>query len=299
VSSSVSNQYDAEPPGLAVNDITVTYRNGHTALRNTSFKIPKGTITALVGVNGSGKSTLFKAIMGFVPLAQGNVEILGMGKSIALQKNLVAYVPQSEEVDWNFPVLVKDVVMMGRYGHMNWLRMPTKNDHQLVADALERVNMTDYADRQIGELSGGQKKRVFLARALAQEGKVILLDEPFTGVDVTTEEQIITLLRSLRDEGRVMLVSTHNLGSVPEFCDRAVLINGTVLASGLTRKVFTQANLEKAFGGVLRHFILGGADLHDDEDPRQVTVLTDDERPFVIYGEEDSKKQNNTNKTNS
>lgn len=299
MSSSLSNQYDAEPPGLAVNDITVTYRNGHTALRNTSFKIPKGTITALVGVNGSGKSTLFKAIMGFVPLAQGNVEILGMGKSIALQKNLVAYVPQSEEVDWNFPVLVKDVVMMGRYGHMNWLRMPTKNDHQLVADALERVNMTDYADRQIGELSGGQKKRVFLARALAQEGKVILLDEPFTGVDVTTEEQIITLLRSLRDEGRVMLVSTHNLGSVPEFCDRAVLINGTVLASGLTRKVFTQANLEKAFGGVLRHFILGGADLHDDEDPRQVTVLTDDERPFVIYGEEDSKKQNNTNKTNS
>ncbi len=285
--------------GLTVDDITVTYRNGHTALRNTTFEIPRGTITALVGVNGSGKSTLFKAIMGFVPLARGDVSILGMEKSQALQKNLVAYVPQSEEVDWNFPVLVKDVVMMGRYGHMNWLRMPTKKDHQLVAEALDRVNMAKHADRQIGELSGGQKKRVFLARALAQEGQVILLDEPFTGVDVTTEEQIIDLLKSLRDEGRVMLVSTHNLGSVPEFCDRAILVNGTVLASGLTKDVFTQSNLEMAFGGVLRHFILGGADLHDDEDPRQVTVLTDDERPFVIYGEEDSPQEENQEKTNN
>ena len=285
--------------GLVVDNIMVTYRNGHTALRNTTFEIPQGTITALVGVNGSGKSTLFKAIMGFVPLAQGSVSILGMKKSQALKENLVAYVPQSEEVDWNFPVLVKDVVMMGRYGHMNWLRIPTKKDHQFVAEALDRVNMTKYADRQIGELSGGQKKRVFLARALAQEGQVILLDEPFTGVDVTTEEQIIGLLKSLRDEGRVMLVSTHNLGSVPEFCDRAVLINGTVLASGLTKAVFTQANLEQAFGGVLRHFILGGTDLHDDEDPRQVTVLTDDERPFVIYGEEDSEQEKNIEKTDN
>ena len=299
-SAAANNQNEiAVNSGLAVNDITVTYRNGHTALRNTTFEIPQGTITALVGVNGSGKSTLFKAIMGFVPLAKGDVSILGMNKSEALKKNLVAYVPQSEEVDWNFPVLVKDVVMMGRYGHMSWLRVPSKKDNQLVDEALERVGMTDYADRQIGELSGGQKKRVFLARALAQEGQIILLDEPFTGVDVTTEEQIIDLLRSLRDEGRVMLVSTHNLGSVPEFCDRAVLINGTVLASGLTRKVFTQANLEQAFGGVLRHFILGGADLHDDEDPRQVTVLTDDERPFVIYGEEDSEEQKRIDKTNN
>ena len=282
-------------PGLSVDKITVTYRNGHTALRDTSFQIPRGTITALVGINGSGKSTLFKAIMGFVPLAHGEVSILGMSKSKALKENLVAYVPQSEEVDWNFPVLVKDVVMMGRYGHMNWLRIPSKRDHELVTQALERVTMTKYSDRQIGELSGGQKKRVFLARALAQEGQVILLDEPFTGVDVTTEEQIIALLKSLRDEGRVMLVSTHNLGSVPEFCDRAVLIKGTVLASGKTKKVFTQSNLEKAFGGVLRHFILGGADLHDDEDPRQVTVLTDDERPFVIYGENEEKEKDNKN----
>ncbi|WP_437353118.1 manganese/iron ABC transporter ATP-binding protein [Neorhizobium petrolearium] len=270
--------------GLDVKDVTVAYRNGLTALRHATFTVPKGTITALVGVNGAGKSTLFKAIMGFVPLAQGSVEIFGMPAREALRKNLVAYVPQAEEVDWNFPVLVEDVVMMGRYGHMNFLRIPSRRDHEIVTQALKRVNMEEYRKRQIGELSGGQRKRVFLARALAQEGQVILLDEPFTGVDVTTEEQIITLLKALRDEGRVMLVSTHNLGSVPEFCDRTVFVKGTVLAYGRTEDTFNEANLEKAFGGVLRHFILGGAELHDDADPRHVRVISDDERPFVTYG---------------
>ena len=270
--------------GVAVNDITVAYRNGLTALRHASFSVPKGTIAALVGVNGAGKSTLFKAIMGFVPLSEGSVQILGVPARDALKKNLVAYVPQAEEVDWNFPVLVEDVVMMGRYGHMNFLRIPKRRDHEMVAEALERVGMTDFRKRQIGELSGGQRKRVFLARALAQEGQIILLDEPFTGVDVTTEEQIIELLRSLRDEGRVMLVSTHNLGSVPDFCDRTVFVKGTVLAYGKTEDTFNEENLEKAFGGVLRHFILGGADLHDDEDARHVRVITDDERPYVTYG---------------
>ncbi|MEC9344545.1 MAG: manganese/iron ABC transporter ATP-binding protein [Pseudomonadota bacterium] len=275
----------ARHAGLVVTDATVTYRNGTTALLRASFDIPRGSITALVGVNGSGKSTLFKAIMGFVPLAAGEVEIMGLAGRDALRRNLVAYVPQAEDVDWNFPVLVEDVVMMGRYGHMNWLRQAKRRDHELVDQALARVGMSDYRKRQIGELSGGQRKRVFLARALAQEGKVILLDEPFTGVDVTTEDQIIELLRELRDEGRVMLISTHNLGSVPEFCDRAVLIKRSILAFGPTDDVFTQANLEKAFGGVLRHYVLSGSDLHDDEDTRQVTVITDDERPFVIYGE--------------
>jgi manganese/iron transport system ATP-binding protein len=270
--------------GLAVDNVTVAYRNGMTALRRASFTVPKGTITALVGVNGAGKSTLFKAIMGFVPLAEGSVEILGLPAREALKKNLVAYVPQSEEVDWNFPVLVEDVVMMGRYGHMNFLRIPSRRDHELVDQALQRVNMQDYRKRQIGELSGGQRKRVFLARALAQEGQVILLDEPFTGVDVTTEEQIVDLLRALRDEGRVMLVSTHNLGSVPDFCDRTVFVKGTVIAYGKTEDTFNEANLEKAFGGVLRHFILGGTDLHDDDDARHVKVITDDERPYVTYG---------------
>ncbi|RST79720.1 manganese/iron ABC transporter ATP-binding protein [Aquibium carbonis] len=273
-------------PGIVARDVAVTYRNGHTALSGVSFSIPQGSITALVGVNGSGKSTLFKAIMGFVPLASGTVTILGQPAGRARDRNAVAYVPQAEDVDWNFPILVEDVVMMGRYGHMNVLRIPRRIDREKVAAALDRVGMADFRKRQIGELSGGQKKRVFLARALAQEGRVILLDEPFTGVDVTTEEAIVSLLRNLRAEGRVMLVSTHNLGSVPEFCDRAILINRTILAAGPTEAVFTRANLEIAFGGVLRHFVLGGTDLHDDADQRQVTVITDDERPFVFYGED-------------
>ena len=275
--------------GLAVSGVAVTYRNGTTAIRDMSFALPRGSITALVGVNGSGKSTLFKAIMGFVPLAAGSVTIFGEPAGRALKRNIVAYVPQAEEVDWNFPVLVEDVVMMGRYGHMNFLRIPSAHDREMVDRALMRVGMEDYRKRQIGELSGGQKKRVFLARALAQEGQVILLDEPFTGVDVKTEEAIIGLLRSLRDEGCIMLVSTHNLGSVPRFCDRAVLINRTVLAAGPTAEVFTHDNLQAAFGGVLRRYTLGGAELHEDAetDTRKVTVLTDDERPFVIYGDHD------------
>lgn len=265
--------------GLSVTGATVTYRNGHTALRDATFSIPTGTITALVGVNGSGKSTLFKAIMGFVRLARGQISILGQSVDAALKKNLVAYVPQSEEVDWNFPVLVEDVVMMGRYGHMGFMRVPKAADREAVSAALARVNMSDFRKRQIGELSGGQKKRVFLARALAQDGRVILLDEPFTGVDVKTEDAIVGLLRALREEGRVMLVSTHNLGSVPEFCDRTVLLNRTVLAYGPTAETFTQANLEETFGGVLRHFVL-----HEGADGRQkpVGVLTDDERPLVL-----------------
>jgi manganese/iron transport system ATP-binding protein len=272
--------------GISAEDVTVTYRNGHTALWNASFKIPRGTVTALVGVNGAGKSTLFKAIMGFVPAAKGTIQLLGMSVKEALRKNLVAYVPQSEEVDWSFPVLVEDVVMMGRYGHMGFLRRPKQSDHDAVAEALSRVNMQDYRKRQIGELSGGQRKRVFLARALAQDGQVILLDEPFTGVDAKTEEQIIELLGELRAEGRVMLVSTHNLGSVPEFCDRTVLVKGTVLAFGPTETTFTRENLEQAFGGVLRHFTISDQTLHTDGDDRKVTILTDDERPFVQYGDE-------------
>lgn len=281
---------DSANDGLVAKDVTVTYRNGNTALRNASFAVPRGSIAALVGVNGSGKSTLFKSIMGFVPLAKGTVSVMGGTVRDALKKNIIAYVPQSEDVDWNFPVLVEDVVMMGRYGHMNFLRIPRARDHEMVDAALKRVGMQDFRKRQIGELSGGQKKRVFLARALAQEGRVILLDEPFTGVDVKTEDAIIDLLGSLRDEGCIILVSTHNLGSVPRFCDRAILINRTVLASGPTGEVFTRGNLEKAFGGVLRQFTLGGTDLHDDEDGRSVTVLTDDEHPFVIYGEDERRR---------
>ena len=269
--------------GIAASSVTVTYRNGHTALHNANFNIPLGTITGLVGVNGAGKSTLFKAIMGFVPISSGKIRILGLPVKEALSQNIVSYVPQSEEVDWDFPILVEDVVLMGRYGKMGFFRTPKRVDRDAVTNALIRVNMTDYRKRQIGELSGGQRKRVFLARALAQDGKVILLDEPFTGIDVKTEETIIQLLREMRDEGRIVVVSTHNLGSVPEFCDHTVLVKKTVLAFGPTKTTFTQENLELAFGGVLRHFVLGGSDLHNDDDSRQVRVITDDEKPFVIY----------------
>ena len=272
-------------PGIIAQDVTVTYRNGNTGLLNANFKIPTGTISALVGVNGAGKSTLFKAIMGFLPMQNGSIRILGNTVQAALKKNIVAYVPQSEEVDWTFPVLVKDVVMMGRYGHMNFFRYPKKSDQDAVIDALQRVNMLEFSSNQIGELSGGQRKRVFLARALAQNGKVILLDEPFTGVDVQTEDAIIKLLREMRSEGRVMLVSTHNLGSVPEFCDQTILVNKKIIAYGPTETTFTHKNLETTFGGVLRHFVLGGSDLHADDDSRQIRVISDDERPFVVYGE--------------
>ncbi|MDG2430102.1 MAG: manganese/iron ABC transporter ATP-binding protein [Paracoccaceae bacterium] len=278
-----------EKSGIITSDLTVTYNNGNTALRNVSFEIPQGTITALVGVNGAGKSTLFKALMGFMPTIKGEISILGQSVKSALKGNSIAYVPQAEEVDWSFPVLVRDVVMMGRYGHMGFFRKTTPNDILEVDYALNRVGMTDFKDRQIGELSGGQRKRVFLARALAQKSQVILLDEPFTGVDVKTETAIIELLGEMRKEGKIMLVSTHNLGSVPEFCDRTILIKETVLAYGKTENTFTRQNLELAFGGVLRHFVLSGTDLHDDDDRREVRVISDDERPFVLY---DSDKKN-------
>ncbi len=266
---------------LSVAGVTVTYPNGNTALRDASFSLPGGVICALVGVNGSGKSTLFKSIMGFVKPVRGEVRIAGGTVRAAQKKNWVAYVPQAEDEDWNFPVSVWDVVMMGRYGYMNLLRIPRAADRAACTQALERVQMTEFRDRQIGELSGGQKKRVFLARAIAQGGRVILLDEPFTGVDVKTEEAIITLLRELREDGCIMLVSTHNLGSVPEFCDEVVLVNRTVLASGPTEEVFTPENLAAAFGGKLRHFDLSQSTVHH-HDGHAVTVLTDDERPLVL-----------------
>jgi manganese/iron transport system ATP-binding protein len=268
-------------PRLEVEDVSVAYPNGHLALQNASFRLRGGTICALVGVNGSGKSTLFKSIMGFVEPGSGTVRINGLPVRQVLKKHLVAYVPQAEEVDWQFPVSVWDVAMMGRYGAMNFLRIPRAADKAKVEESLRRVSMWEFKDRQIGELSGGQKKRVFLARALAQGGRVILLDEPFTGVDVNTEDAIIRLLRELRASGCIILVSTHNLGSVPEFCDQAVLINRTVLAYGPTSEVFTERNLTSAFGGVLRQFQFEQSTIQE-HDGRTVRVLTDDERPLVF-----------------
>lgn len=238
------------PLNITVDNLSVVYNNAKLALYDAHCTIEAGTITGLVGPNGGGKSTLFNAIMGFLQPSQGRIHIGGMPVQKAQKQQWMAYVPQSDAVDWNFPVSVFDVVMMGRYGYMNLMRIPGPRDRRLVMESLERVGMSKFRHHQIGELSGGQKKRAFLARALAQEGKVILLDEPFTGVDVKTEKRIVDLLMQLRDEGHTILVSTHDLASISTFCDRTILLNRTILASGTTQETFTQDNLEMTFGGL-------------------------------------------------
>lgn len=235
---------------IDVENVTVAY-HGKVALHGASLQLKANSIYGLVGMNGSGKSTLFKAIMGFVKPTTGRVLINGLPIRMVQKKNLVAYVPQSEEVDWNFPVSVYDVVMMGRYGYMNIFRIPSTTDKKVVRESLERVQMWEMRDRQIGELSGGQKKRAFFARALAQHGTVLLLDEPFTGVDIKTEKTMIDLLLELREMGHTILISTHDLASITTFCDQVVLINRTILAYGNTSEVFTEENISRTFGGSL------------------------------------------------
>lgn len=231
---------------IDIENLTIKYHN-HTALYGANLQIPQGSICGLVGMNGSGKSTLFKAIMGFVPVHTGRVLIAGMGVKRAQKQNLVAYMPQTEQVDWQFPIDVQGVVLMGRYGKMNWLRQVSRHDRMLVTESLERVGLLSMFDRQIGELSGGQKKRVFMARALAQQSKVLLLDEPFAGVDINSEKSLIELLVELRDQSHTILISTHNLESISTFCDHTVLINRTILAYGTTQEVFTHENLARVF----------------------------------------------------
>ncbi len=245
VNTSINNSIE-NPIGIDVENVTVTY-HGKVALHSASLQLKSGTICGLVGMNGAGKSTLFKSVMGFVKPLSGRVLINGLPIRLVQKQSLVAYVPQTEEVDWNFPVSVHDVVMMGRYGHMNFLRMPRSQDRRIVRESLERVEMWELRDRQIGELSGGQKKRAFFARALAQQGNVLLLDEPFAGVDIKTERLMIQLLMELRDAGYTILVSTHDLDSINTFCDQVVLINRTILAYGETSEVFTEENLSRAF----------------------------------------------------
>lgn len=238
---------------IDIENVTVAY-HGKVALHRASLQLKAGTICGLVGMNGAGKSTLFKAIMGFVKPNTGRILINGLPIRQVQKSNLVAYVPQSEEVDWNFPVNVYDVVMMGRYGYMNLLRIPRSIDKQAVRESLERVEMWPMRDRQIGELSGGQKKRTFFARALAQQAKVLLLDEPFAGVDIKTEKMMIDLLMELRQTGHTILVSTHDLESITTFCDQVVLINRSILAYGNTSDVFTEENLSRTFGGSVGDF---------------------------------------------
>jgi ABC-type Mn2+/Zn2+ transport system ATPase subunit len=249
---------------IDIEDVTVAY-HGKVALQSASLQLQAGTICGLIGMNGAGKSTLFKAIMGFVKPTSGRILINKLPIRQVQKKNLVAYVPQSEEVDWNFPVSVHDVVMMGRYGYMNIFRIPKAQDKSIVKESLERVEMWQMQDRQIGELSGGQKKRTFFARAFAQESTVLLLDEPFAGVDIKTEKMMINLLMELRQKGYTILISTHDLASIKTFCDQVVLINRTILAYGNTADVFTEENLSRTFGGSIGDLSLAKSFLTQEE----------------------------------
>ena len=249
---------------IEVDQVCVDY-HGTVALYDACLHLPAGCICGLVGMNGAGKSTLFKALTGFVRPSSGLIRINGVSVGQAQREQAVAYVPQNEGIDCDFPVSVWDVVMMGRYGGMNWLRIPRQSDRMAVKDALARVEMLDLAQRPIGKLSGGQRKRTFLARAIAQRASVLLLDEPFNGVDVRTEKLIANLLVQFRQEGRTSLISTHDLSHVRDFCDLVVLINKTVLAYGQTADVFTPENLALTFGGLPPNLLTGSVSIEEGQ----------------------------------
>ncbi|WP_067598752.1 metal ABC transporter ATP-binding protein [Nocardiopsis listeri] len=226
-----------------------TVRYGEVlALDDVSVSVRPGRVCGLLGMNGSGKSTLFKTVLGLATPDRGRVRVLGMKSAAARRKGLLGYVPQSEQVDWAFPVRVRDVVMMGRYGHMGHRRRPRPDDREAVEHALARTDLTDLADRQIGALSGGQRKRAFVARAIAQGADVLLLDEPFAGVDKRSEATITDLLLQLRRAGHTLLVSTHDLSQVPALCDEALLLQGRVIAHGPPEQVLEPDVLLEAFG---------------------------------------------------
>lgn len=235
-------------PALSVDGLQVRYGR-NLALDGVDLAIEPGLVHGLIGMNGSGKSTLFKALMGLVKPDAGSVELFGEAPQGARRAGRVAYAPQNEDVDWTFPVSVRDVVAMGRYGKLGSTRRLRAEDRAAIDAALERVELTDLAERQIGALSGGQRKRAFVARGLAQGAELLLLDEPFAGVDKRSEATITALLRSLADEGRTILVSTHDLIAVPELCDRVALINRRIVAQGTVAETLRPEPLAKAFGG--------------------------------------------------
>jgi len=249
--------------GLVLRDLSAGYGDG-LVVHDVDLEIGPGTLVGVIGPNGSGKSTLLKAILGLTPLTRGRVEL--DARPVSAQRHRVAYVPQRETVDWSFPVTAEQVVLMGRYPQLGWLRMPGPRERAAARDGLERVGIADQADRQIGALSGGQQQRVFLARALVQDAAVLLLDEPMTGVDQATERVIVDLLRELRDGGATILHATHDLESASELSDQLCFINGRVIAFGPPAETFTPAVLHATFGGELlivdagdhRHVHAGG-----------------------------------------
>lgn len=229
-------------------DLTVAYRDA-PVLWDVDLEIPPGILMALIGPNGAGKTTLLKAVLGLIQPTAGDIRIFG--KPYADQRRRVAYVPQRGSVDWDFPTTVVDVVSMGTYGRLGWLRRPGAAEHRLAEQALEKVGMSGFLHRQISQLSGGQQQRVFLARALVQQADIYLMDEPFQGVDAVTERAIIDLLRELRNQGKTVLVVHHDLQTVPEYFDWAALLNVRRIASGPVREVFNETNLRRAYGGRL------------------------------------------------
>jgi ABC-type Mn2+/Zn2+ transport system ATPase subunit len=237
---------------IELKNVNVTYGN-KAALKSATISIPYKTFTGVIGMNGAGKSTLFKVVMGLVKPTTGTVVVCGDPTETAQRHAHVAYVPQSELVDWDFPISVYEVVMMGRIGLQNIFGSPKDVDHTMVEDALAKVGMGDFKSRQIGELSGGQKKRVFVARALAQGADILLLDEPFAGLDAISEKSLTALLVDLREQGKTIILATHDLTSLPDTCDHVALIKGTVIAFGPTKEVFTKELVSKTFDGIIHN----------------------------------------------
>jgi manganese/zinc/iron transport system ATP- binding protein len=233
-------------PAIEVTDLTVAYKD-KPVLWDVDLNVPPGILMAIVGPNGAGKTTLIKAILGLVKPAAGKVLIYG--QSYQQQRHLVGYVPQRGSVDWDFPTSVEDVVMMGRYGTLGWVRRPGAAEKAAALAALEKVGMRDFAGRQISQLSGGQQQRVFLARALAQDAQIYFMDEPFQGVDATTERAIVSLLQELRVAGKTVIVVHHDLQTVPEYFDWVTMLNVRLIASGPVDQAFTDHNLRLTYGG--------------------------------------------------
>ena len=235
-------------PALEVHDLTVAYHS-KPVLWDIDLAVPEGKLVGIIGPNGAGKSTLIKAALGLVPVASGWVQCYG--KPVAQQRRLIGYVPQRESVDWDFPTDALDVVTMGRYGRLGWFRRPGKPEREAAMESLRAVGMAEFARRQISQLSGGQQQRVFLARALAQDASLYLMDEPFVGVDAATEKAIVELLRDLKSRGKTVMVVHHDLQSVREYFDYVLLLNMRQIAFGPTEEAFTDDNLRKAYGGRL------------------------------------------------
>jgi manganese/zinc/iron transport system ATP- binding protein len=235
-------------PILDVHDVTVAYHR-KPVLWDIDLTLREPSLVGIIGPNGAGKSTLIKAILGLVPLASGRVSIFG--QPLAKQRRLIGYVPQRESVDWDFPVSVLDVVLMGTYGTLGWVRRPGREERQWARHCLEQVGLADLAQRQIGQLSGGQQQRTFLARALAQKAEIYFMDEPMAGVDAATERVVFSLLRDLREQGKTVLVVHHDLRTVPVYFEQVVLLNMRLVASGPTASTFTPENLRKTYGGRL------------------------------------------------